>query len=63
MTRLICAALIAAFASSAAQAQTVVLVRHGEKADQSADPVLSAAGVERAVALARSLPGATSTSC
>lgn len=33
-------------------AQTVILVRHAEKADQSADPVLSDAGEARAHALA-----------
>ena len=58
MNRLACAALIAAIAGAAAQAQTVVIVRHGEKADQSADPVLSQAGVDRAAALASSLAGA-----
>lgn len=35
-----------------AVAQTVFLVRHAEKADQSADPVLSEAGQTRAQALA-----------
>lgn len=36
----------------AASAQTVVLVRHAEKADASRDPVLSEAGTQRAQALA-----------
>lgn len=36
----------------AASAQTVVLVRHAEKADGSRDPVLSQAGTARAEALA-----------
>ncbi|HEV7227895.1 phosphoglycerate mutase family protein [Brevundimonas sp.] len=35
-------------AAGAASAQTVVLVRHAEKADASRDPVLSEAGVRRA---------------
>ena len=35
-----------------ALAQTVILVRHAEKADQSADPVLSEAGQMRAQSLA-----------
>ena len=39
----------------AAQATTVVLVRHGEKVDESADPDLSEAGKARAEALRRVL--------
>lgn len=35
-----------------AAAQTVVIVRHAEKADSSADPVLSVEGLSRAVSLA-----------
>lgn len=38
--------------ASAASAQTVVLVRHAEKADASRDPTLSEAGTLRAQALA-----------
>lgn len=38
--------------AGAATAQTVVLVRHAEKADASRDPVLSEAGSQRAQALA-----------
>ncbi len=45
------------FASSAL-AQTVVIVRHGEKVAPSGDPDLSAAGQARAQALAQALSGA-----
>jgi broad specificity phosphatase PhoE len=38
-----------------AQSATIVLVRHAEKVDESADPPLSAAGVRRAEALATAL--------
>ena len=41
--------------SLAAQATTVILVRHGEKVDESADPDLSDAGKGRAEALRRVL--------
>ena len=44
-----------------ALAQTVILVRHAEKADQSADPVLSDPGVDRAQALAVALSDADLT--
>lgn len=57
MTRLL--AIIATVAtlvlSNPAMAQTVILVRHAEKADQSADPALSEAGEGRAQALAERL--------
>ena len=57
MKRLLLTALLAAFALPA-QAQTVILVRHAEKADQSADPVLSEAGQRRAAALASAVSDA-----
>ncbi|WP_332772361.1 histidine phosphatase family protein [Phenylobacterium sp.] len=49
------AALISA---TSAGAQTVVIVRHGEKVDTSSDPALSSAGEARAAALAAALRGA-----
>lgn len=51
--RIICVLAAAALWSlaGAASAQTVVLVRHAEKADASRDPVLSEAGNQRAQAL------------
>jgi broad specificity phosphatase PhoE len=45
-------------AASPALAQTVVIVRHGEKISPNGDPDLSAAGQVRAQALAASLAGA-----
>lgn len=47
--------LLATAPLGAAMAQTVILVRHGEKADDSADPDLSEAGRARAQALAAAL--------
>lgn len=55
MKRLLLAAAVSLLAAGSAMAQTVVLVRHAEKADASADPALSEAGLARAGALAASL--------
>jgi broad specificity phosphatase PhoE len=52
MKRLLLAAAVSLLTATSAMAQTVYLVRHAEKADASADPVLSEAGQARAVALA-----------
>lgn len=49
------AAAVSLLAATSAMAQTVYLVRHAEKADASADPVLSEAGQARAAALAAAL--------
>ncbi|WP_162252050.1 histidine phosphatase family protein [Brevundimonas sp. Root1423] len=51
MKRLLLAAAVSLLAATSAMAQTVYLVRHAEKADASADPVLSEAGQARAGAL------------
>lgn len=54
MTRIVplMAAALSLILGTPALAQTVILVRHAEKADQSADPVLSEAGQMRAQSLA-----------
>src|SRR5690606_38607015 len=55
MKRLLLAAALTLLTATSAMAQTVIIVRHAEKADASADPVLSAAGQARAQALAAEL--------
>ncbi|GAA0626295.1 phosphoglycerate mutase family protein [Brevundimonas kwangchunensis] len=56
MKRILLAVAAATLLTAApAAAQTVILVRHAEKADQSADPALSEAGQARAEALAQTL--------
>lgn len=52
MKRLLLAAAVSLLTATSAFGQTVVVVRHAEKADASADPVLSDAGQARAQALA-----------
>lgn len=55
MIRLLLAAAVSLLTAGSALAQTVYLVRHAEKADASADPVLSEAGSARAAALSAAL--------
>jgi len=55
MKHLLLAAVLSVLTATSAMAQTVYLVRHGEKADASADPALSEAGQTRAAALAAAL--------
>jgi phosphohistidine phosphatase SixA len=54
----LCAALAAAWTMPAAEAQTIVLVRHAEKVDSSKDPDLSDEGRARASRLATMLADA-----
>lgn len=62
MKRLLLAAAAASLlATGPAMAQTVILVRHAEKADQSADPALSAQGEARGAALGVTLNDARVT--
>jgi broad specificity phosphatase PhoE len=58
LRRLTLLALAASLLAGTASAQTVVIVRHGERAGPGRDPELSPAGQARAEALARALAGA-----
>lgn len=58
MKRLLLAAALSLATAGSPIAQTVYLVRHAEKADASADPVLSEAGQARAAALSAALKDA-----
>jgi len=53
--RTLAAVTLAALASPVFAQKAIVVVRHAEKADQSPDPVLSAEGVARSHALAKTL--------
>lgn len=55
MKRLLLATALSLLTAAPALAQTVVIVRHAEKADASADPALSEAGRARAQALSAAL--------
>ncbi|MGZ9113538.1 MAG: histidine phosphatase family protein [Brevundimonas sp.] len=55
MKSVLLAAALSLLSVTSAMAQTVYLVRHAEKVDASADPVLSAAGQARAAALSAAL--------
>lgn len=61
MRRLLFATALSMLTAGSALAQTVILVRHAEKVDASADPVLSEAGQRRAVELAVALSDADLT--
>ena len=55
MKRLLLATALTLVTAGSAMAQTVILVRHAEKADASSDPVLSELGQRRAMDLAVAL--------
>lgn len=55
MKRLLVAVAFSLVTTGSVMAQTVILVRHAEKVDASADPLLSEAGMARAAALATAL--------
>lgn len=61
LKRLLLACSLSLVAAAPALAQTVILVRHAEKVDASADPLLSEAGQRRAVDLAVTLSGSDLT--
>jgi broad specificity phosphatase PhoE len=61
MKRLLLATGLSLLTAGSAMAQTVILVRHAEKVDASADPLLSEAGQRRAFDLAVALGDADLT--
>ena len=61
MKRLLFATTLSLMTAGSSMAQTVILVRHAEKVDASADPVLSEAGQRRAFDLAVALGDADLT--
>ena len=61
MKRLLFATTLSMMTAGSSVAQTVILVRHAEKVDASADPVLSEAGQRRAFDLAVALGDADLT--
>ncbi len=61
MKRLLLATGLSLLTAGSAMAQTVILVRHAEKVDASADPLLSEAGQRRAMDLAVALSDADLT--
>lgn len=61
LKRLLLTTALSLLTAGSVVAQTVILVRHAEKVDASADPVLSEAGQARAYALAVVLSGSDLT--